>query len=305
MSRRTHVPVGALLYVMVVLASLPAAVAAESGPKPVVCIAGFFDETGSPVWDVIKSIQPKTAEYINRIGMVQHQSAEDIAAFNSARELVQLSSGSQRLEDLEKIAAKGINKFIYLQLVQELSAMGMVDALYALVVDVQTREFSAVPLGTYNNKAAKGQGLTKDKILRKTKIAKKADAAAKQAAGVLSVYLTTGSRPARDMVFELEDTRGAMKRASYGKAVALVLTGAVMLAALEVAGYYLDDPADADDNYLAGAMQTMGIAYALPIAIGFGNFGKRVSLGIQYNRLQRRFKAAAGTSYHLPSVPRQ
>ncbi len=305
MGRTPHAWSRGLLCTLVVLSATALPRAAEGGGKPVIAIAGFFDETGSPVWDVVKAIQPKTAEYLNQIGMVQHQSAEDIAAFNSARELVQLSSGSQRLEDLEKIAAKGIDKFVYLQLVQELSAWGMVDALYALVIDVQTREFSAVPLGTYNNKAAKGQGLTRDKIIRKTKIAKKADAAAKQAAGILSVYLTTESRAARDMVFELEDTRGAMKRASYGKAVALVLTGSAMLSALEVVGYFLDDPDKADDDYLAGSMQIMGIAYSLPIAIGFGNFGKRIGLGIHYSKLQRQFKAAAGTTYRLPDVPRQ
>lgn len=270
----------------------------QAEDKMVVCIGGFLDETNSPLVDHIRQIQSLTGEYLNRMGVVEHQSIADIESMKSAREFMQLATGSGKLEDLEKIAAKGIDKFIYLELVQELAAMGLVDALYGLVVDVETREFSVVPLGSYNNKVGTAQ-MPKDKMMRKVKIAKKLDQAAERAAGVLSVYLTLNNRNARDLLYTLEDHRSAMKRNSYGKGIGMTLAGGLMLGGMQTAVYFMDEGGNSHE-YLVGALDIISIAYALPAAIGVGNIGKRIGMGIKYQRLQRRYKALTGVKYEMP-----
>ena len=288
--------------------------------KLVVSIGGFIDETKSPAWEQIKEIQPLTADYINKIGILQHQSAEDVARINSAREFMQLAVEEGKLEDLRKIAAKGIDKFIYLELVQEVTNTGMVDALYALVVDVETREFLAVPLGAYNNRAA--QNMAAEQAIKSIKIAAKKDEAARKAAQILSAYLTIDNKKARDLSYKIFDMQYAMKRNSYGKAIFTTIAGGVMLAGMQTGAYFLDNvlteknedkiakgelrPGQEDQGKgLVGAMQVMSVAYALPIAIGIGNFGKRIGMGIEHNALQKQFKALTGKKLVLPKIPKK
>lgn len=297
-----------------------------AGEKPVLSIAAFVDNSNSPVWDEIKEIKPMMEEFINRIGIAQSQSADDLVEINTAREMIQMASGSERLGTVKELAAKGIDKFVFLQLNAEKGIDGrLMDALYGLVLDTRTRDFSVIPLGTYENKYVEPTGGAPDppkkKIVRKVKIARKKERAAKWAARVLTAFVVEKDRATRDLIYDLNGTLAEMDRKSYGKAIFTICVGGAMVGAMQGAALGLDELADQQyekalaegdttvhpdgGRTLVGVFRIVSVAYALPIAIGFKYLGERIGLGIDYRKLQRKYRAVTGERYRLPKVPRR